>query len=149
MKTAIIVPTYDRPLMLERFLKSLTQCIFPPDVYIYVIENGSRSGAESVCNANNIERRVQYLHLPVKSKSLALNHVIKSSDADFLIFFDDDITVPSNIVGTYVGAAQRYGKGYFFGGPLVADAEVPCPPIFFRTFRHPQEVGHSLKVKPK
>jgi glycosyltransferase involved in cell wall biosynthesis len=127
MKTVIVIPTYKRPAFLERVLLSLSKCVFPPDVEIHVVENGPRSGAEDICRTHSIEGRVLYLYSPIAGRSKAINHAIRSSSADFFIFFDDDIQVPEDMVTIYVSAAQRYGKGHFFGGPLVPDAETKCP----------------------
>jgi GT2 family glycosyltransferase len=127
MKTSIVIPTFKRPQMVERILTSLSQCIFPPDVNIYIVENGPPMGVEGLCHTNSVGGRVCYLYSEIAGKTLAINLAIRGSDADFLIFFDDDITVPPGIIETYVGAARRYGQGNFFGGPLVADAEASCP----------------------
>lgn len=128
MKTAIVIPTYNRSLMVERLLINLAQCAFPPNVEIYVVENGPRGSSENVCNANTAGNRVRYLHSQIGGRAKASNFAIQHSGADFFIFFDDDITFPATIVETYVEAAQRYHQGHFFGGPLIADAEAPCPP---------------------
>jgi GT2 family glycosyltransferase len=127
MKTTIIIPTYNRPLMVERLLINMSQCSFPPEVDIYIVD-GSRSGTQAVCEANTVGNRVRYLYSENAGQAKAINLALRTSIADFFIFFDDDITVPANMIETYVAAAQRYGPGHFFGGPLVADAEVPCPP---------------------
>jgi GT2 family glycosyltransferase len=128
MKTAIVIATYRRPVMIERLLTNLGECILPPAVEIFVVENGPQSGVESACIRHTVGNRVRYLHSPIAGKTHALNQAIRFSDADFFIFFDDDIIVPPTIVETYAEAAQRYGLGHFFGGPLIADAELPCPP---------------------
>jgi GT2 family glycosyltransferase len=127
MKTAVIVPTYCRPSFLERELLNLSECSLQPDVEILVIENGPASGVEDICRANSVGGRVRYLYSPIAGRSIAVNHAIRTSDADFFIFFDDDLRVPKNIIATYVDAAQRYGRGFIFGGPLVPDAEAECP----------------------
>jgi len=130
MKTAIIVPTYNRPLLLKRMLKSLAECEFPDqdDIDIIIVENGKKAGTEEVCREHTIGGRVRYTFIDEACKSVALNTTIRTSDADFFIFFDDDLTFPKKIVSTYLAAAKRYGAGHFFGGPLIADNEVLCPP---------------------
>ena len=127
MKTAIIVPTYNRPLMVRRLLQSLEQCSLEQDLEIIVVENGKRCGTEEECITNPIGGRVRYLFVEAASRSKALNEGIKATDAQFFIFFDDDLTFPSEIVAVYIAAAKRYGRSHFFGGPLVADAEISCP----------------------
>jgi len=113
--------------MVEQLLDSLAQCAFPPRLDIYVVENGVRSSTEDVCKASPVGNRVRYLYSASAGKTPALNLAIQASDADFFIFFDDDVRVSTGIIETYVEAAQRYGPGHFFGGPLLIDAEAPCP----------------------
>ena len=128
MKTAIIIATYRRPALVERALRNLAECELPPDVEIHILENGPACGVDEICRRITIGGRVRYAYSPVANKVLALNRAIRESKAEFLIFFDDDVTVPKDIVTTYVDAARRYGAGHFFGGPLMIDAEIACPP---------------------
>jgi len=130
MKTAIIVATYNRPALVDRMLTSLGKCAFPDheDVEILVVENGKRAGTEEVCARHPIGGRTRYMFVGGSGKSNALNVAIRTCDADFIVFFDDDLTFTRDIVVEYVSAARRYGPRHFFGGPLTADAEVPCPP---------------------
>lgn len=128
MKTAIIVPTYNRPALVARMLESLSKCDFPSDVEILIIENGIRTNVREICKGNSIDGRVRYIFVEKAGRSIALNIGIKQSDAEFLIFFDDDLTFASNIIVRYVAAAEKYGPKHFFGGPLVADAESICSP---------------------
>lgn len=128
MKTAIVVPTYNRSALVARMLGSLSQCSFPDDVEVIVVENGKRSGTEAVCRSISLDGRVRYLFVEQSGRSRAMNKGMEHTDADFFIFFDDDLTFMPSIVRQYVEAAHRYGPGHFFGGPLVADAEVACAP---------------------
>lgn len=125
MKTAIIIPTYKRPALMERLLHSLEQAAPPPDTRIYIIENGPQTGIQEICARSGLE--LHYRHFPIGHKSAALNFAIENSTEDLLVFFDDDVAVSRNIIATYTEAARGYGPGYFFGGPLAADAETVCP----------------------
>ncbi len=127
MKTAIIIPTHRRPDLLERLLSDLDGTALGKDMEVHVVENGVRSGARQVCDRYPLDGRLRYGYLRQGRKSAALNHAIEGCEADFLIFFDDDVRVPADVVRTYEDAARRYGPGYFFGGPLMTDAEIPCP----------------------
>ena len=112
-------------------LKSLNECDFPAhaDVEVVVVENGKRAGTEEVCKKYPIGNRVRYVFVDAPGRSRALNAAIRESDADFLIFFDDDLRFPKQIIAEYISAAERYGPGHFFGGPLIADVLAPCPPV--------------------
>ncbi|HXS06884.1 MAG TPA: glycosyltransferase [Rhizomicrobium sp.] len=152
MKTAVIIPTFKRPAMIERMLRNLLQSSLPPDTHIVVVENGPICGVEEIC-AGFRDDRVLYAYLAKSGKAAATNHGIAQSGADFFLFFDDDIGLAPNIVELYVQAARRYGPGYFFGGPLVADAEIPCPPALFphlpRSTRDWVPANHEMEVEPK
>jgi glycosyltransferase involved in cell wall biosynthesis len=128
MKTAITIPTFKRAAMVERLLVNMRRCAFPPDVEIYVVENGPVCGVEDICKACALDVPVRYLYWPVAGKSLALNYAINCNTADFLIFLDDDIRISADAVEAYIEAAHRHGPGSFFGGPLLVDAEIQCPP---------------------
>jgi GT2 family glycosyltransferase len=127
MKTTIIVPTYRRPAFLERLLVNLEQTGLPGDVTIHVVENGAPCGAEAICRKFSTGGRVRYSYSALARKSPALNRAIRASDADFLIFLDDDVQVAPSLIAAYIEAARKFGPGHFFGGPLVPDAEIECP----------------------
>jgi len=128
MKTAVIIPTHLRPDLLERLLADLSRAALAPETEVHVVENGLRSGAQEICGKYPLGGRMRYHYLAEGRKSVALNHAIDGCDADLLIFFDDDIRVPGNIVEIYEDAARRRGPGHFFGGPLTTDADFSCPP---------------------
>lgn len=113
--------------MVERLLRNLAACAFPPGVDVHLVENGPKCGVEAIVAAHDLGGRVRYHYREQGMKSLALNHAIEAGDADLIIFFDDDITLPPDIVQTYVEAALRLGPGHFFGGGLIALAEAACP----------------------
>src|SRR5262249_32776559 len=65
------------------------------------------------------------VQVPERHRPLILQYGRQMLISSF--FFDDDVRVSTGIIETYVEAAQRYGPGHFFGGPLLIDAEAPCP----------------------
>jgi GT2 family glycosyltransferase len=127
LKTVIIIPTHKRAAMLKRLLTDLARAALSPDISVQVVENGPRSGAQTICEEIACNGGLRYRYFPQGHKSAALNFAIRNSSEDFIIFFDDDVALPGNIVSIYVEAARRYGPGHFFGGPLTADTEIPCP----------------------
>jgi glycosyltransferase involved in cell wall biosynthesis len=127
LKTAIIIPTHKRAALLKRLLTDLARAAPSPDISVHVVENGARSGAEAICEDFARNGGLRYRYFSQGHKSGALNFAIRNSSEDFIIFFDDDVALPGDIVSIYVEAARRYGPGHFFGGPLIADAQRPCP----------------------
>lgn len=127
MKIAIIIATHQRSALLERLLRDLARNELATDCEIRIVENGRPGGAQDICLRNGLGGRVQYSYQPEGRKAAALNRAVRDATADLLIFFDDDVSVPSHIIRTYRDAALRWGPGHFFGGPLTTDAETPCP----------------------
>jgi GT2 family glycosyltransferase len=128
MKTAIIVATHRRPDAVGRLLRNLGACDLPPDLEVLLVENGPKCGVDQVARAESLEDRVRYAYRPVGNKSVALNHGLGQTQAEFVIFLDDDVEAPPGLVSAYIDAALRHGPGTFFGGGLAPDAEAPCPP---------------------
>lgn len=126
MRTAVIIATHQRPGMVRRLLRNLAGGSRPPGLEVLVVENGPRCGVQAVV-AEELGDIGRYLYRPVGNKSVALNHALAATEADLVIFLDDDIKVPAGIVTTYVDAAARHGPGAFFGGGLAPDAETGCP----------------------
>lgn len=127
MRTSVVVATFDRPALIERFLRDLAQRDLPAGVDVLVVENGPRRGVDEICRASALGGRLRYLYSPISGKSAALNMAVASTDADFIVFFDDDVILAPDIERVYVDAAGRHGVGHFFGGPLAVEAEVACP----------------------
>jgi glycosyltransferase involved in cell wall biosynthesis len=127
LKTVIIIPTHKRAAMLKRLLTDLARAAPCPDISVLVVENGPRSGAETICEDFARRGRLHYRYFSHGHKSVALNFAIQNSSQDFIIFFDDDVALPEDIVSIYIEAARRYGPGHFFGGPLTTDTDIPCP----------------------
>jgi GT2 family glycosyltransferase len=128
MKTAVIIATHRRPDGLARVLEGLAAGPRPAGLEILVVENGPPSGARDVTQASRVAAQVRYFHRAAGNKSLALNHGLQHTEAEFVVFLDDDVGVPPDLLDAYLGAARRRGRGHFFGGGLDVEAATPCPP---------------------
>jgi succinoglycan biosynthesis protein ExoM len=95
---------------------------------ILVIENGLRHGSEEVCRELKGVIPVRYEFVDQANKSAALNYGLQLSDADLLVFFDDDVRVRAGTVRSYLEAGARYGGGHFFGGRVTPRYEGAPPP---------------------
>lgn len=121
---AIVIPSYKRPALLNRLLESISKAIFPKSIQsIWIVENGEKSGAEDITSKWVEELPVQYVYDSVANVSNARNVGAKKAEADFVLFFDDDLRCDSNTLIAYDLAVQKYGLKYFFGGPLDIDYE--------------------------
>lgn len=103
---AICIPTYKRPLMLEKLVLSIVGCKFDEstikDVKILIVDNDVEKTAERTINALkekfNDSHKIEYLCHPAKGISNVRNELIKKallSNPDFIVFVDDDEYVVS------------------------------------------------------
>lgn len=122
-KLAIIIPTHNRNELLQRTLRSLSECV-PPNshVELVVVENGGRFGAEALVRNLPDWLHARYEYFGQGNKSAALNHAIEQLDAEWGIFFDDDVRFAESVLVAYETAfASRPAS--FFGGPCYIDYE--------------------------
>jgi glycosyltransferase involved in cell wall biosynthesis len=126
----ILVPTHNRPDLLQRTVKHITSCQIPKDrqVTLIVIENGCKSGIERFLFSVGAEwLDMQYEYFSEPNKSAALNYVISKIEDSVILFFDDDIRVHPEILVHYSRAIGKLKSGYFFGGGLLVDYEKAPP----------------------
>lgn len=124
----VLIPSHQRPELLERTLESLAECDLP-DGYqtTVVVENGGTFGAEAVCKAADPTLNVTYLHHEEGNKSLALNMALEKIDTGLVLFLDDDVRLSQETLVEYAAAATALPNGWFFGGPIGVDREVEPP----------------------
>ncbi len=148
----IIIPTYGRSSLLDRTLASLSQCIFPSNyLKTVVIENGEKGDAESVCYKYG-SINCEYVYSEYANKSDALNKALATINSEaFIIFFDDDIRVSSEVITAYASAFKKYGANYYYGGPYEVDYEVR-PKEYYIDFLPISAIGwekdQSQKLSP-
>lgn len=124
MKIAIVIPTYDRIDLLDRLLKSISEAVWPKsECEVWVIENGKKAGSEQVVAQYINKMPVYFLYEDRAGPSFARNRGVAASNADFFIFFDDDIRIAKQTIEAYEQAFIAYGETCFFGGPLLIDYE--------------------------
>ena len=140
----IIIPTYKRIHLLKKELESLSSIVIPPEVTnIHVIENGGVYGARELIDNYADRLPLTYHYLEKGNLSLARNVGVEASNADFLIFFDDDMTFCKTTITAYVDAFKSYGNQCFFGGRLAPDYETR-PEAWLDEFLPESAKGFSL-----
>lgn len=123
----VVIPTYGKDSRLRDTLGAINRSQHSDVVRkIIVIENGEKHAAEHVC-AQFRQLPVCYHHISTQGLVAARNFGISASDAPYLIFLDDDISVTENFFIGYAKAISDHGKGFFYGGPLIAEYEAPPP----------------------
>jgi len=130
----VAVPTFGRPTLLERTLRSLAASRRPTEYReTVVIENGPQAGAEAVVQCVAELLPIRYMHVPTANKSAALNALLESSGDSLYFFADDDVRVEAELLCDYVRVAAQHGPGRYFGGPALIDYEQE-PPTWLKAY---------------
>lgn len=142
MLTHLLIPTARRPRLFARVIESLLTCELPPSLAsIVVVENGEPMGARHVCERASGRLPIRYVWSPRPCKSVALNAGIEGLEDDSLIVMsDDDVRFEPQTLMAYDAEAADKPRGWFFGGPFVADFE-SAPPEWLMPYLPPSATG--------
>lgn len=128
--------TFRRPQLTE-VLHSLAEMDLPEAAAIRVIvaDNDDTPSAREVAQAVRLPFELVYVHAPGRNISIARNAVLKTAQADYLAFIDDDETAdPAWLTGLY-DEARRSGADVVFG-PVVARYPPEAPEWMVRGDYH-------------
>lgn len=144
LQADVVIPTCGRPDLLERTLRSIAEAKWPDEFgCIIVVENGTPFGAESICAQFSDVLPIRYLLEEQIGSSFARNAGIEASDADIIVFLDDDVRVSRSLLEAYAAAFRSYGSEWFFGGAVEPDYESP-PPAWLDQYLPPSAKGFRL-----
>ena len=142
MKFGIIVPTYNRALILPRAIRSVLEQDYP-DWALYVVNDGSTDETEFVVAPYLADSRVRYLDNHANRGTLhSLNHALDSIEADRIDWFtwmddDDQLTTDClSIVRAVIDRHPAFGMFLFRtvdrSGNSLARMEVSGPANYLR-----------------
>ena len=90
---SVVIPTYNRKDMLREALNSLAQQTYPTDRFeIIVVDDGSTDGTDQIA-AVAFPFTLRYFWQTNQGDATARNLGARQSQADILVFLDDDILV--------------------------------------------------------
>lgn len=90
---SVIIPTYNRRDSLLRTLDSLKQQTFPMDQFmVIVVDDGSTDDTQTILS-QQFPFAVRCLHQKNQGATAARNYGATISQADILVFIDDDVTI--------------------------------------------------------
>lgn len=122
MHLDVIIPTFNRHLLLDKTLASLWRARTPSGltVRVTVVDNNSRDLTRDVVERwqTSFAGRLQYVFESQQGRSSALNTGIRSTDGDLVGMIDDDEEIDA---GWYVRLYAAFAEGEvdFIGGPYV------------------------------
>ena len=108
MRYSIVIPTYNRPKLCQKLLYSINDALdeFPlkNKVEIIIVEDGSKT------NLNfSSKHKIEILrNKENKGLTFSRNLGIKSAKGKYIIFFDDDIVIPTNYFNILDNLIENY-----------------------------------------
>jgi glycosyltransferase involved in cell wall biosynthesis len=110
-RISIITRTLDRPLMLERALRSMLEQTFQ-DWQCVVVDSGSSGSVERLAAKYKAELGGRLLHLPFVNpkpgmRGIPINAGIKASQSEFITILDDDDTWAPDFLAKMVKALDQ------------------------------------------
>jgi hypothetical protein len=127
MRIAILVCTSNQPGAMVQTLTSIADLAIPASSFctFIIVNNSVKRMAPGDFEIHVKALPTKVVNEPSPGLSIARNTGISSVEADYVIFTDDDVTVPSNWVSTYEAAFRRYPDAVFFGSDIA--------PVFLET----------------
>lgn len=113
-KVAVITRTKDRPLFLERAIKSVHEQTFTDFVHVIINDAGDRTPVDELVAkyADLTKGRVKVIHnTESHGMEAASNKAIKSAESDYVAIHDDDDTWHPEFLGQTVKLLDRGAMG--------------------------------------
>ena len=125
MDVSVVIPTYNRRLVLERTLPTLFAQKFSDSKYeIIVVIDGSTDGTAKFLGRLKPPCALQVLEQRNLGQAAARNAGLRVARGDLVLFMDDDIICPPSLVSEHV-AAHRGGDRRVVFGPVLPEPGKP------------------------
>ncbi len=125
-RLSIIVPTYNRRDLLERYTDALRRQDLPAPYEIVIADDGSSDGAaEFAATLARDDPRVRYLDGRHAGTSAAKNRGIGAARSDLLAFIDDDCIVPPDFARRAVAFFDEHPERLAMTARMVAASDAP------------------------
>ena len=114
-EVSVVIPTYNRLAFLRDTLTSLAQQTFPAERFeVIVVDDGSMDETKSI-TAERYPFAFQYVRQANQGDAEARNTGARASQADVLVFLDDDILVEPDYLAAIVAAHRAVEDGIIVG----------------------------------
>ncbi|MDI6703990.1 MAG: glycosyltransferase [bacterium] len=115
---SIVIPTFNRKLLLDRCLTYLFSQDYPKDRYeIVVVDDGSSDGTREMVSSKHPPCLLKYLYQEQSGPNRARNLGIREAEGGVIVFIDSDIFAPPSLLSSHLRIHKVY-KNIIVSGPL-------------------------------
>lgn len=120
MDITVIICTWNRCESLRRTLTQFAEVIAPEGCHweILVVNNNCTDDTDSVVRSFSDRLPIRSVLEPQQGLSVARNRGVKETDAELLLWTDDDVLVGRQWLAEYWKAIVQFPNAAFFGGPI-------------------------------
>jgi len=117
IKASIIIPSYNRKIILKESLIPLFNQNYPKDKYeIVLVDDGSTDGTEEMVKSLPSPCRLKYLKNRERMGApKTRNRGIKKAEGEFIIFTDSDVIVLSDFIEQHLNYHKKYENAIVSG----------------------------------
>jgi GT2 family glycosyltransferase len=102
---SVVTPTFDRISSLERMLASLGEQLYPMNEFeVIVVDDGSTDGTVDRLRHAPHPFHLQVAQQPHRGPAAARNLGVRRATGDLILFLDDDVVAPPDLVARHVAA---------------------------------------------
>jgi GT2 family glycosyltransferase/peptidoglycan/xylan/chitin deacetylase (PgdA/CDA1 family) len=120
-RLSVVVPTYQRRDMLARTLESiLDQKLADGAFEVVVVVDGSTDGTQEMLGRRFADQPIKVVETANAGPAAARNAGIRASSAGLVLFLDDDVSCPPNLLAAHLAAHEGKPPRVAFGPVLGA-----------------------------
>lgn len=118
-KISVVICTYNRSDLIKGAVKTLSeQDLDYKDYEVIVVDDGSTDNTQDEVCSIQTKANVRYFKRPHTSRSAARNFGIRQASGKYILFVDDDILAPPNLLTQHIKYLEE-GKKIVVRGPVV------------------------------
>ena len=122
IKLSVIIPTFNRRDVLERTAPELLAQDFPPeDLELIYVVNGSTDGSAEMLRGLKPKSALRILEQPNRGPSAARNNGLKEARGGLVLFLDDDLLCPPNLLTQHFCAHSSLAPVVVHGPVYIAE----------------------------
>lgn len=127
---SIILPTYNRALMLQLAVESVIKQTFA-DWELIIVDDGSTDDTAAVIQKYLLDKRIQYFYQINQERSIARNNGITAATGKYICFLDsDDYYLPTHLATFYEAINETNKLAFFTNCYVECGAEkIVQPPV--------------------